>query len=81
MLTLRLSNLISLAARNNRRNPTLPANPVASIMLPTTVMKSNVFQESLKYACKWEDMCLTCVYTLFNLFVHIFLHYIAAENF
>ena len=54
MLTLLRNNLISLAARNNRRNPTLPANPVASTMLPTTVIKSNVFQESLKYACKWK---------------------------
>ena len=48
MLTLLLSNLISLAALNNRRKPMFPNTPVASIILPTTVMKSKVFQESLK---------------------------------
>ena len=50
MLTLLLNNLISLAALNNRRKPMLPKTPVASIILPTTVIKSKVFQESLKYA-------------------------------
>ena len=70
MLTLLLNNLISLAARKSRRKPTFPAHPVASIMLPTTVIKSNVFHESLKYAYivngrKYES--------LFNLFVKLFI--------
>ena len=48
MLTDRLSSLMSLAALNSLRKPTL-TSWVASTMLPTTVMKSNVFQGSLKY--------------------------------
>ena len=52
MLTLRRSNLINLAARKSRKKPTF-TNLVASIILPTTVMKSNVFHESLKYGYKW----------------------------
>lgn len=48
MLTLLRSNLISLAALNNLKKPMLPKTPVASIILPTTVIKSKVFQESLK---------------------------------
>ena len=54
MLTLLLSSLISLAALNNRRKPILPKTPVASMILPTTVIKSNVFQASLKQACKQQ---------------------------
>ena len=48
MLTERLSSLISLAALKSLRNPTSTI-PVASMMLPATVMKSNPFQPSLKY--------------------------------
>ena len=55
MLTLLLSNLMSLAARKSLRNPTL-TNWVASMMLPRTVMKSNVFQESLKYGCNEKKL-------------------------
>ncbi len=47
MLTLLLSSLMSLAARKSLRTPTDTISE-ASMMLPTTVMKSNVFQESLK---------------------------------
>ena len=47
MLTLLLSSLMSLAALKSLKKPTL-TNWVASMMLPSTVMKSNVFQESLK---------------------------------
>ena len=50
MLTDRRNNLISLAARNSLKKPTSTI-PVASIMLPATVMKSNVFHASLKYGC------------------------------
>ena len=51
MLTDRRNNLISLAARNSLKKPTSTI-PVASIILPATVMKSNVFHASLKYGCK-----------------------------
>ena len=46
-LTLRLNNLMRRAARKSFRKPT-ETSFVASIMLPTTVTKSNTFQESLK---------------------------------
>ena len=45
---------MSLAARKSLRKPTSTI-PVASMMLPATVMKSNVFQASLKYGCKEEE--------------------------
>ncbi len=47
MLTLLLSSLMSLAALKRRRTPERPPQR-ASMMLPTTVIKSNVFHESLK---------------------------------
>ena len=53
MLTERRNNLISLAARNSLKKPTSTI-PVASMMLPATVMKSNVFHASLKYGCKMK---------------------------
>ena len=55
MLTERLSSLISLAARKSLRKPTSTI-PVASMMLPATVMKSKPFQPSLKYGCNRKSM-------------------------
>ena len=60
MLTDRRNNLISLAARNSLKKPTSTI-PVASIILPATVMKSNVFHASLKYGCKIEMIKNECI--------------------